>query len=121
MTGTGTGRRLPTTIRTLRTAAVLAGALLLAACGGMTGAPTPPAEPEVVPPPPEETAAERLAGLIERADTLLLTAPHTGYALTGTAGTDWLGGNFHGPAHEEAWGAFDTAGYIGAFGAKRRP
>lgn len=39
----------------------------------------------------------------------------------GTAGTDYLRGNFHGPAHEEAWGAFDTADYIGAFGAKRTP
>ena len=40
---------------------------------------------------------------------------------SGTAGTDWLGGNFHGPAHEEAWGAFDTARHIGAFGARRQP
>ncbi len=38
---------------------------------------------------------------------------------SGTAGTDYLSGNFHGPAHEEAWGVFDTADYIGAFGAKR--
>ncbi len=40
-----------------------------------------------------------------------------------TAGTpgggDWLSGAFHGPDHEEAWGAFDTTDYIGAFGAKR--
>ena len=40
---------------------------------------------------------------------------------SGTAGTDYLSGNFHGPAHEEAWGVFDTADYIGAFGAKRTP
>ena len=40
---------------------------------------------------------------------------------SGTAGTDYLSGNFHGPAHEEAWGVFDTADYIGAFGAKREP
>ena len=39
----------------------------------------------------------------------------------GTAGTDYLAGSFHGPAHEEAWGVFDTTGYIGAFGAKRTP
>ena len=39
----------------------------------------------------------------------------------GTAGTDHVAGGFHGPAHEEAWGVFDTAGYIGAFGAKRVP
>ena len=39
----------------------------------------------------------------------------------GTAGADYLGGHFHGPAHEEAWGVFDTADYIGAFGAKRTP
>ncbi len=40
---------------------------------------------------------------------------------TGTAGTDRLAGNLHGPSHEEAWGVFDTTGYIGAFGAKRAP
>ena len=40
---------------------------------------------------------------------------------TGTAGSDYLGGGFHGPAHEEAWGVFDTTGYLGAFGAKRTP
>lgn len=40
---------------------------------------------------------------------------------SGTAGSDHLSGNFHGPAHEEAWGVFDTTGYIGAFGAKRAP
>ena len=39
----------------------------------------------------------------------------------GTAGRDYLGGNFHGPGHEEAWGVFDTANYLGAFGAKRAP
>ena len=38
---------------------------------------------------------------------------------SGTAGADRLSGNFHGPAHEEAYGVFDTADYIGAFGAKR--
>ena len=38
---------------------------------------------------------------------------------TGTAGTDYLEGDFHGPAHEEAWGVFDTTRYLGAFGAKR--
>lgn len=40
---------------------------------------------------------------------------------TGTAGTDYLEGNFHGPGGEEAWGVFDTTGYLGAFGAKRAP
>ena len=39
----------------------------------------------------------------------------------GRAGTDYLRGNFHGPAHEEVWGVFDTTGYLGAFGAKRTP
>ncbi len=39
----------------------------------------------------------------------------------GRAGTDYLEGYFHGPGHEEAWGVFDTTGYIGAFGAKRQP
>ena len=40
---------------------------------------------------------------------------------SGTAGTDYLGGNFHGAGHEEAWGVFETANYLGAFGAKREP
>ena len=40
---------------------------------------------------------------------------------SGTAGTDHLSGAFHGPAHEETYGVFDTADYIGAFGAKRVP
>ena len=38
---------------------------------------------------------------------------------SGTAGSDHLAGNFHGPGHAEAWGIFDTADYIGAFGTKR--
>ena len=37
----------------------------------------------------------------------------------GTAGSDYLTGNFHGPDHEEAYGVFDTGAYVGAFGAKR--
>ncbi|MDE0034842.1 MAG: hypothetical protein OXU75_17185 [Deltaproteobacteria bacterium] len=40
---------------------------------------------------------------------------------TGTAGADYLAGDFHGPQHEEAWGVFDTGAYVGAFGAKRTP
>ena len=40
---------------------------------------------------------------------------------TGTSGVDSLAGHFHGPAHEEVWGVFDTAGHVGAFGAKRTP
>lgn len=40
---------------------------------------------------------------------------------SGTAGIDRLSGAFHGPAHQEAWGVFDTTGYIGAFGARRTP
>ncbi|MCY4602572.1 MAG: hypothetical protein OXF27_21935 [Acidobacteria bacterium] len=38
---------------------------------------------------------------------------------SGTAGSDRIEGRLHGPAHEEAWGVFDTGAYIGAFGAKR--
>ena len=44
-----------------------------------------------------------------------------GRFVSGTAGADYLGGAFHGPAHEEVWGVFDTEDHIGAFGAKRRP
>ena len=36
----------------------------------------------------------------------------------GAAGRDRIEGRFHGPDHEEAWGAFDTGAYVGAFGAK---
>ena len=38
---------------------------------------------------------------------------------SGSAGTDWLSGSFHGPGHEEAWGVFDTTGHVGSFGTKR--
>ena len=38
----------------------------------------------------------------------------------GTAGNDYLAGNFYGPAHEEAYGVFDTGSYTGAFGAAKR-
>ena len=38
----------------------------------------------------------------------------------GTAGRDYLAGNFHGPQHEEAYGVFDTGAYVGAFAARRR-
>ena len=39
---------------------------------------------------------------------------------TGRKGTDYLAGSLHGPAHQEAWGVFDTQRYVGAFGAKRK-
>jgi len=39
---------------------------------------------------------------------------------SGTAGQDYLEGNFHGPKHEEAYGVFDTGAYVGAFAAMRR-
>ncbi len=45
----------------------------------------------------------------------------TGRFSTGTVGSDYLAGAFHGPGHEEAWGVFDTTRYLGAFGAKRAP
>ncbi len=38
---------------------------------------------------------------------------------SGRPGTDYIEGVFGGPGHEEAWGVFDTTGYLGAFGAKR--
>ena len=38
---------------------------------------------------------------------------------SGTQGEDFLRGAFHGPAHQEAWGVFDTTEHLGAFGAKR--
>ena len=43
-----------------------------------------------------------------------------GHFTAGTAASDYLAGNFHGPDHDEAWGVFDTEGYVGAFGAKRQ-
>lgn len=38
---------------------------------------------------------------------------------TGIVGRDYLRGKFHGPAHEETYGVFDTGTWAGAFGAKR--
>ncbi len=38
----------------------------------------------------------------------------------GTAGSDYLAGDFHGPDHDEAWGVFDTSQYVGAFGVQRQ-
>ena len=38
----------------------------------------------------------------------------------GTAGSNYLAGNFHGADHSEAYGVFDTDTFIGAFGAKRQ-
>ena len=52
------------------------------------------------------------------ADGVPLTA---GRFASGTFGKDYLAGNFHGPNREEVWGVFDTADYLGTFGAKRRP
>ena len=42
-----------------------------------------------------------------------------GRFVIGTAGSDYLEGNFHGPDHSETYGVFDTGAFIGAFGAKR--
>ena len=42
-----------------------------------------------------------------------------GHFVIGSAGSDYLEGNFHGPEHSETYGVFDTEAYIGAFGAKR--
>ena len=39
---------------------------------------------------------------------------------TGTAGSDYLRGNFYGVDHSEAYGVFDTDIFTGAFGAKRQ-
>ena len=48
-------------------------------------------------------------------------APAAGGFGSGTQGEDFLQGGFHGPGHEEAWGVFDTATHLGAFGASREP
>ena len=42
-----------------------------------------------------------------------------GHFVIGTAGSDYLARNFHGPDHSETYGVFDTEAYIGAFGARR--
>ncbi|MXW87501.1 MAG: hypothetical protein F4Z55_17050 [Boseongicola sp. SB0667_bin_21] len=44
---------------------------------------------------------------------------HNGRFETGAAGIDRLIGDFHGPEHEEAYGAFDTGAFVGSFGARR--
>jgi hypothetical protein len=57
-------------------------------------------------------------GVSGRADMSL----NAGRFTAGTTGVgDWLAGDFLGSGHEEAWGGFDTTGYIGAFGTKREP
>ena len=38
---------------------------------------------------------------------------------SGRQGSDYVAGDFHGPAQEETYGVFDTGTYVGAFGAKR--
>ena len=38
---------------------------------------------------------------------------------SGTVGSNYLEGNFHGPGHDETYGVFDTGPYVGVFGAKR--
>ena len=50
-------------------------------------------------------------------DSMTLT---NGSFAAGASGRDRLIGNFHGPEHEEVYGAFDTGAYVGAFGAKRQ-
>lgn len=40
---------------------------------------------------------------------------------TGLRGSDYIEGNFHGLAHRETYGVFDTGAYVGAFGAERTP
>lgn len=40
---------------------------------------------------------------------------------SGKVGIDHPGGNCHRPQHEEAWFAFHSADYVGAFGTKREP
>ena len=54
--------------------------------------------------------ALRWTGLIPRAGRF-----------SGTSGPGDIEGRFHGPAHEEAWGVFDTSTYVGAFGTERQP
>ncbi len=39
---------------------------------------------------------------------------------SGRQGSDYVAGDFHGPAHDETYGVFDTGAYVGAFGAKRQ-
>ena len=42
-----------------------------------------------------------------------------GRFMVGTAGVDYLEGNFHGASHSEAYGVFDTDNFTGSFGARR--
>lgn len=44
----------------------------------------------------------------------------TGRFVFGSAGNDYVEGNFHGADHSEAYGVFDTDNFTGAFGAKRQ-
>ena len=42
-----------------------------------------------------------------------------GHFMFGSAGDDYVEGNFHGADHSEAYGVFDTDNFTGAFGATR--
>lgn len=42
-----------------------------------------------------------------------------GHFTFGSAGDDYVEGNFHGAGHSEAYGVFDTDNFTGAFGARR--
>ena len=44
-----------------------------------------------------------------------------GRFMFGSAGDDYVEGNFHGAGHSEAYGIFDTDNFTGAFGAGRDP
>lgn len=56
---------------------------------------------------------------IGKADWMDLPLAEDGFSF-GTAGDDYLEGNFHGVDHSETYGVFDTDTFTGAFGAKRQ-
>ena len=56
---------------------------------------------------------------IGKADWMDLPLAEGGFSF-GTAGDDYLEGNFHGVDHSETYGVFDTDAFTGAFGAKRQ-
>ena len=81
---------------------------------------TAPVTTAVLERPPGGVAVDDPGHSID-APGLANTAHTDGGFSSRTAGTDWLGGHFSGPDHEEAWGLFDTVDDPGACGAKRQP
>ena len=69
---------------------------------------------------PRVSAAIRIGGTSIGSSRWTDMPLYSGTYGTGIRGRDYLQGKFHGPAHSETYGIFETGAYVGAFGAKRQ-